>query len=43
MDRFWRGRIQNLDKEMEVYDLLSLEGGENTDEIPDTLEVPVIM
>ena len=43
MDRFWRGGIQNLDKETEVYDLLSLENGENTDKIPDTLEVPVIM
>ena len=30
MNRFWRGGIQNLDKEMEVYELLG-SGEDNTD------------
>ena len=30
MNSFWRGRIQNLDKEMEAYGLLSL-SAENVD------------
>ena len=34
MNRFWRGGIQNLDKEMELYDLLA--DGENTDDIPES-------
>ena len=35
MNTFWKGGIQNLEKEMEAYKLLSLDE-KNTDEIPET-------
>jgi len=40
MNTFWRGGIQNLEKEMEAYELLTL-GAENTDEI--NPEIPTIL
>ncbi len=40
MNTFWKGGIQNLEKEMEVCELLSSEGEENTDEVPETLVIP---
>ena len=42
MNKFWRGGIQNLDKEMEAYELLAA-GEESTDEIPETPTIPVLM
>lgn len=41
MNRFWRGGIQNLDKEMEAYELLGSVDEENTDEISETPIIPV--
>ena len=40
MNTFWKGGIQNLEKEMEVCELLSSEGEENTDEVPETPAIP---
>jgi len=34
------GGIQNLEKEMEAYELLSSAGEENTDEVPETPAIP---
>ncbi len=40
MNTFWKGGIQNLEKEMEAYELLSSAGEENTDEVPETPAIP---
>ena len=42
MNKFWRGGIQNLDKEMEAYELLAA-GEESTGGIPETPTIPVFM
>ena len=41
MNKFWKGGIQNLDEEMETYELLLAAGEESTDEIPETPTIPV--
>ncbi len=40
VNTFWKGGIQNLEKEMEAYKLLSLDE-ESIDELPETLTIPV--
>jgi len=43
MNTFWRGGIQNLEKEMEAYELLN-SSEENTDDIdPEIPTIPVCM
>ena len=42
LNTFWQGGIQNLEKEMEAYELLSSDE-ENTDEILETPTIPALM
>jgi hypothetical protein len=42
VNTFWKGGIQNLEKEMKAYELLSSDE-ESIDELPETLTIPVSM